>query len=313
MGILIAGMHRSGTSALSRFVGLLTGFDGVAGAAFDNEEGHWEDPRLNRALEAGLIAVDADWASPPLRPLDLSRPELAGVAADVRTVLDDLGSGPWVLKDPRLSLALESVVGLLEQPTAVVCTYRDPLEVARSVHTRDGYEPEYGLALWEIYTRAMVLGAVGVADRTPIAWASYDRLLRDPEGLARRLDEMVRGAGMTTARDGTARAPSGINRALRHQHGTDPGPELSPQQSTLLALVREADEMDATPAAADVPPLTPWARALIETRRPYARMDRDNRLLVHRLRRVQPAYRLADRVRRGLGRPVPTDPFDRYR
>ena len=313
MGILIAGMHRSGTSALSRFVGLLTGFEGKTGAAFDNVEGHWEDPELNRALEAGLIAVNADWASPPLVPLDLSLPELAETRGAVQVVLDRLGEGSWVLKDPRLSLALDTVVRLLDQPTAVVCTYRDPLEVARSVHVRDRLEPEYGLALWEVYTRAMVLGAAQVPDRVAVGWASYDRLLGDPESLAHRLTGLITRVGLTTLPDGIVRAPASINRSLRHERGSDSGLELSSQQEVLLGLVQEADAKNATPDPADVPPLTPWARALIETRRPYARLDRDNRLLTHRLRRVQPAFRIADRVRRTLGRPTPPDPFDSYR
>lgn len=313
MGILITGMHRSGTSALARFVGLLTGFEGHAGAAFDNVEGHWEDPRLNRALEAGLIAVDADWASPPLEPLDLARPELTATRAGVRAVVDELGTGPWVLKDPRLSLALADVAGMIDQPTAVVCTFREPVEVARSVHARDGLPPEYGLALWEVYTRSMLLGAARVADRAEVGWASYDRLLDDPHGLASRLDGLVRRAGMTTSPHGVARAPDGVNRALRHHHARGEGPVPSAEQSDLLDLVREADTTDTIPRLRDVPPLTPWAGALIETRRPYARMDRDNKLLVHRLRRVQPAYQLADRVRRAMGLPVPPDPFDRYR
>lgn len=312
MGILLAGMHRSGTSALARFLGLLVGYEGRAGAAFDNVEGHWEDPRLNRILDESLRACDADWASPPLSPLDLASTQPPDRLDRLTSVLSELGTQPWVLKDPRLCLVLQSVVERLPSRPVVVCTFRDPREVAHSIHRRDGYQPEYGLALWEVYTRLLVLQAGSL--RSAVAWASYDRLLDDPDGLAERLGTFLAEAGIEVTPARTAEARGSIKPGLRHhRQGGDGDVELSPQQARLLDLVRAADDADSTPDPSRIPPLTPWARAMIETRRPFARMERDNRLLAQRLRRVQPLYRLVDRVRASAGRPVPEDPFDRYR
>lgn len=307
MGVLVAGMHRSGTSVLSRFCGLLIGYQGYSGAAFDNVEGHWEDPRLNRALDQVMWSLDADWASPPLAPVDLAAPELGAHAPKVVELVARLGSEPWVVKDPRLCLVLGSLLAAVPGEHAVIATFRDPLDVARSVHTRDGYQPEYGLALWEVYTRQLALQ--GAATAGPVVWVSYEGLLADPTGTAARLQGPLEAVGIPVLADRIARARESVRHDLRHHSGADDGLRLSHEQSELLALVRLAASGAGTPSVADLPPLTPWARALIETRRPYAHMERRNKLLMQRLRRVRPLFRAADWARRALGRPTPADPF----
>ena len=87
------------------------------------------------------------------------------------------GSGPFVWKDPRVSLLLPFWKPLLEPPLAAVLIWRDPMAVAESLQRRDNIDP-VGLALWERYNRAALDGLVGV-DTYVI---QYEDLLKDPEG-----------------------------------------------------------------------------------------------------------------------------------
>lgn len=313
MGTYVLGMHRSGTSVLARMVGLLVAYDGHRGAEADNLEGHWEIPRMNVALEAALKAVDADWVGPPLTPLDATDPRIAGPMAQVADVVAGLGHEEWVLKDPRLCLGLTATLSIPQPPARLVCTFREPSEVARSIASRGGsghgFEPEYGLAVWEVYNR-LLLEQVRASAR-PTTWVSYDDLMGEPRATASRLGDFLAQDGAHVGEGAVARAATAVNPSLRHHDTTDAG--LSDEQRALLSLLRECAR-DGSTVSGDVPPLTGWARALLEVRRPFIRMEQDNRYLAHRLRRLGPAFRVVDGARRRLGRPAPdVDPLERYR
>ena len=70
---------------------------------------------------------------------------------------------PWILKDPRLCLMMKQWVDILQQHRethfAVLLTYRNPLEVARSLQRRKRNQiPNLvaGLQLWIFYNRMAV-------------------------------------------------------------------------------------------------------------------------------------------------------------
>lgn len=303
-------MHRSGTSVLARLVGLMVGYRGVRGAADDNAEGHWEDPRVNVALEDCFRRRGHDWASPPLKPLVWNPATDGDARARLQAVIRGLGSGAWVMKDPRLCIALSAVLELEQPPSTVVATFRNPHEVASSLSVRDGYQYEYGLALWEVYTRNLVQQVV--EGELAADWVSYETLMSSPQRTVERLGDLLRAAGYAVDPDAARRALGAINPALRHHEAPAPRTPLSDSQATLLALLTRASE-GASITGATLPPLTGWAIALLETRRPYQRLERDNRLLVHRLRHLKWAYRAIDRGRRVLRLPAPEDPFMNYR
>lgn len=308
MGIYIVGAHRSGTSVLARFVGRLVDYDGIRGAADDNAEGHWEDPRVNRALEACFRNRGHDWASPPMEPLRWDARD-ADQRAQLVQVIREMSARPWVLKDPRFCIALIAMLEL-EPGATVIATFRNPHEVARSLMSRDKYEYEYGLALWEVYTRAMVQ-QIQSSD-VGAAWTSYDQLMSAPEDSATAFATYLRERGYSIDSGAEDRAIAALNSALRHHEQPTPRTALSTSQSSLLEMVSEAVSTGSLPKS-PLPPLTGWAAALLETRRPYQQLERDNRLLVRRLGRLRWAYESVDWVRRAVGLAVPEDPFMRYR
>ena len=161
--LVVMGMHRSGTSAMTRVLSLSGAHlpARLMPALPENPVGVWE-PRALAALNVELLAaIDSRWDN----VLAIRDGERAWAVRDrflerARTVLaDDFPVGDILaIKDPRISilsrfwtLALESL-GI--EPTFVIVV-RDPLEVAASLFERDGISTPKALLLWTSYMVAV--------------------------------------------------------------------------------------------------------------------------------------------------------------
>ena len=183
-GLLILGMHRSGTSLLARLIqhcGIDIGARLLGGSA-GNEAGHWEDAVAVELHERLLAAMGRRWH-------DLPVPTPAAIAAaassDVRATLAgylsrDRGTHRnWAVKDPRLSLFAGLWVDAARNPgiqLAGLLMVRDPVEVAQSLAVRDGLPLGQGQLLWLEYTLAAMEQAQGI----PLAVSTYDQLMDEP-------------------------------------------------------------------------------------------------------------------------------------
>lgn len=185
--ILVLGMHRSGTSATSRVLSLI-GCDlpaHVMGPSESNAAGHWESDEIyrlnNRILEsAGSAwhdwqAVNEDWFAS--RRAEESRKEAIGL------VDSEFGkSHLFVLKDPRICrlapfwLDVFSHMGI---DVRIVAPLRNPLEVAASLHSRNGFPPAYGQLLWLRH----VLDAERFTRGLPRYFFNYENLLENWAGV----------------------------------------------------------------------------------------------------------------------------------
>ena len=182
-GILVLGMHRSGTSAvagLARLLGLATcvSSDLITGMPW-NPAGHWESRSLTRLNDRLLAEMGHTWWYPPPSgtryPVVASRIETApGIA--VRDFDRSHPAAPWVWKDPRTCLTLPFWRQALDRPLAGIVVFRHPIDVATSLRFRNGLPLSFGLALWERYTRLLVEHAGGL----PVLVARYDDIVEDP-------------------------------------------------------------------------------------------------------------------------------------
>jgi len=110
--IAITGMHRSGTSMITRALhdsGLHLIGSGAAeliDAAEDNPEGFWENKAIVACNEELLEAAGGSWDNPPdLLPAAVDDPRLAGLAERCTSALAALAEHePWGFKDPRTCL-----------------------------------------------------------------------------------------------------------------------------------------------------------------------------------------------------------------
>ena len=142
--VLVLGMHRSGTSALTNLLQRL----GAAGphrpmpATDDNPDGYGESRPIARFNDRLLESAGTSWNREHAIPADWFDP--AARVADRDTALRLLEeefptAGTFVLKDPRICRLLPFWRSVLEHagiPVAAVLPLRDPLEVARSLAAR---------------------------------------------------------------------------------------------------------------------------------------------------------------------------------
>jgi len=268
--LLVVGMHRSGTSAVTGACASL-GFQApTVEDRMDWPESnpeHWESLSLALHDDALLHHLGGCWDAPPelvdgwelgsaIRPI----PGPAALAAAAFP-----NPGPVVWKDPRSCLLLPYWKRAIPAPMAAVLAWRSPMAVARSLRARDGLSVAHGLALWERYNRSALENLAGI-DTYVVA---YDRVLDDPGSTLgavaswfSELDQFAPFAGEWEPGAMAAHFSTG----LRHQSGEDDDLVLPSQRrlhATLTALAGGHRPLE-PPALPDEPA---WTTALIETHR----------------------------------------------
>ena len=138
--ILVAGMHRGGTSALARALPLLgagLGANLLAPNPVDNRRGFFEDVDVKTLNENLLKVLGHDWHTlGRIDDLDLNLPEVARLRRRASAILRaKLDAEPlFGLKDPRISRVMpfwNDVFARLKAAPGYVIAYRNPRSVAR--------------------------------------------------------------------------------------------------------------------------------------------------------------------------------------
>lgn len=158
--LVVAGMHRSGTSFASELLheaGIGVG-DDLLPAAEDNPHGFWEHRDIKRINDQVLERLGGTWDDPPtaLPPTWADGAGLDQLRNDARRALveliDAVADAPGlVVKDPRLSITSDLWLTVCE-PAASFVMLRDPDLVAYSLRHRDGMSAARSARLWLRYT-----------------------------------------------------------------------------------------------------------------------------------------------------------------
>ncbi len=189
--LLVLGMHRSGTSALTRVIGLL-------GARLPetllppneyNESGYWESNILTDLHDELLESAGSSWLDLAPFPSSWYGSELEReFRARVREALSsEFGSADFfVVKDPRIVRFVPfwlAVLAELEIAPAFVIAHRHPIEVAASLEHRDRLNLTHSLLLWLQHVAEAEYRTRG----HPRALIGYRDLLADWRGEMRRI------------------------------------------------------------------------------------------------------------------------------
>jgi hypothetical protein len=242
--------------------------DDLLPAHRDNPTGYWENRSLVGANDEILIALDSEWSRPPrLEEGWENRPEVAALRPAFRTLVATvLSADRWVWKDPRTCLTLPFWLTLLEEDVSFVLIHRNPLEVAASLHARDGFDIPVGLALWERYVRSSLAAIEGRA----VCVTSYEQLVADPHAWSRRVAGFLHCAPV---------APDEVRAELRHgavaPDALTSDPSLSSAQRGIHAALDGCDGTHDAFASPTLPPETPWVEALLDERRRNLRSARE--------------------------------------
>jgi hypothetical protein len=219
--LLVLGMHRSGTSAVT---GMLADHGVELGPAREkrnafNPRGNREILALRRVHERILDRAGGSWYEPPdeVEVTDADRSErdavLAGIEGDV-----------IALKDPRMLFAMELWRELDPLKIGVI---RNPVAVRRSLERRasEGMGPVLVPAAWEALWRRYNRSLLNEAERAgPFPVVDFDRVAD--------IDGQVRAA--------------------LHAHGIEPTGEASSFDSSLLTAGGAAEDWRAEAEAASV-------------------------------------------------------------
>ena len=289
VALLVLGMHRSGTSALTRVLNLL----GVAlgedlmPSGPDNPLGFWEHQGIVSVHETLLVALDRRWDDPRPMPdgwLDSAAARDAGEAITAIVQRDFAGVRLWAVKDPRLCRLMplwRRVLADLGIEPRVLLVSRHPHEVAASLLRRDGLPVVIGELLWARYLLDAVRGSEGCRR----GMVAYDDLLDDWSGAVRRIDQAL--ALDLVANDGQVRdIESFLSPQLRHHRAEEAlGGLLAPLVPVAAGALGDTDVDAAEQAfAVGITPIEPVVNA-------YAGLLGKSRDEIAALRRVTDAMR----------------------
>lgn len=191
--IVIAGMHRSGTSFITeliRAMGAAVGSD-LLEPAPDNPHGFFEHRNIKQLNDVVLSRLGGTWDRPPV---GLSERWTSSAGLDrlrrsaenaINELLDEVAGSPaCAIKDPRFSLTFPFWNSVVSINTSIV-PLRNPHEVAQSLRHRNGFAPSRSAALWLRYT----VDAVLLAPKPVIV--PLDEVASDGEHGIRRLAAAV--------------------------------------------------------------------------------------------------------------------------
>lgn len=226
--IIVLGMHRSGTSALTGVLSHLGADPGsslIAGIEGVNPKGFWEHSEVVNVHNNLLTALGSSWDDERALPNGWWRSSVAG---EFRTHLEEIllrdfgNSRLWILKDPRICrlLPLWNVIleNLNTKPHFVICL-RHPSEVARSLEVRDGIVRTRAYLLWLQH----LLESERCTRGYPRIVVTYDELLSDWRSVARRIIEDLRLPLEIPSAD--RRISDFVEPSLKHQSGASTADE----------------------------------------------------------------------------------------
>lgn len=180
--LIVLGMHRSGTSALS---GLLhsCGYalpQNLATADKNNQKGYFESREfwgINDDIFAELGTRWDDWNTAPIDTLNADR--RSHYRNRMQTVLQQEftdAASHVLIKDPRMCRLLPLWLDALQElgwSVNIVLTCRHPNEVASSLQRRDGLSPGFSFLMWLHY----VLEAERSSRGLTRCFSSYDQVM----------------------------------------------------------------------------------------------------------------------------------------
>jgi hypothetical protein len=189
--VLVLGMHRSGTSAITRgmqALGVYLG-DDFLGPQPDNPTGYWEDINIFGINERLLGVFGLKWEDVGLINDDLWQDtEVDALREEAIEYLSaQFTSHPlWGFKDPRTIRLLpfwQPILQALGVDESYVLAIRNPRSVADSLKQRQGIDAVTAHLLWLIY---LVPNLSKIANR-PLIVADYDLVMADPRSQLERI------------------------------------------------------------------------------------------------------------------------------
>lgn len=190
--VVVLGMHRAGTSAVTRalkVIGVELGDRLMPGREGENPTGFWEDLDFYALNQEMLRSVGRDWHW--LEPLAAGDVDLLVKQGYLLRAIELLRSktarcSTFGFKDPRVAKLLpfwRLAIQTCGLNVAYVIATRNPMSVARSLEKRNKLAPEKSYLLW---LEHVLVSLSGTADAENVL-VDYDSLLKSPRHELERL------------------------------------------------------------------------------------------------------------------------------
>ena len=195
--VCILGMHRSGTSSVTRAVSLLGFYLGseakLMGPGVDNPEKFWEHTEICGLQERLLQQLNRRWDTPLPLPEGWQQTEMVRPFREElkQLVASDFAEHPsWAWKDPRSCLLMplwRDILAELQVDLRCVFVVRSPVEVTNSLAKRDPISVNHAMGVWFNYCITALKDTIDV----PTAFLSYDRFIASSEAELRRCADIL--------------------------------------------------------------------------------------------------------------------------
>ncbi len=223
--LLVVGMHRSGTSALTRVLSLCGANlpQHLMSAGAHNPRGYFESQAIYELHEELLGEAGTSWDDGAPFPADWIRSPVAPgwIERMAQAVRDEFGGSPLlILKDPRMCRLVPFWLRVLERLEAEPCfvlPVRNPLDVAASLHEAQGTEEPKVLLLWVQHFLTAERDTRGFKR----CLVRYDALLRDWRSVVKRISGDLQLAFPRVGRRAAAEIDAFLESELKHHSSTD--------------------------------------------------------------------------------------------
>lgn len=237
--IVVLGMHRSGTSAITRALetmGVNLGERLMPPAPGVNDKGFYEDLDLVALNEAMLDACGYNWDSAaPILDSDVERLANQGYVLEAITLLRSrLARYPlFGMKDPRIAKLMPFWRRVFTEAginVRYVMAYRNPLSVVQSLEARDEFARTKSFLLVADY----MVTSLSLVNTAGLVMIDYDRLMADPR---KQLEELSAGLGLALDQAALdAYCTDFLEPGLRHSQFAARDLQLDP---SAIALVKD--------------------------------------------------------------------------
>lgn len=190
--ILVLGMHRSGTSALTGTLELMDVYLGseLMGTGVQNAKGFFENRKFLAINKALLSEIGSNWDDVFYHPDILSTD--TPLYQELKTLLSEEFeySDLFAIKDPRLVYLFpiyEKALQDLDIEIKIIIPYRSPVEVAQSLLKRNKMSMEKGMLLWTYH----ILLAEKFSRSYPRVFTAFDQLLHQREEVIQELSDIL--------------------------------------------------------------------------------------------------------------------------